>query len=276
MNRKRDGITATLGLVALGTLCALIPVRSRAEPAADAWQWGATIYLWLPSLGGETSFPPDGGGPSIDVTADQILDSLNFVFMAAVDGRKGPWGLATDVVYIDLGATKQSTRDFRLGQVDIPGSVTAKLGLDVTGWLWTLSGSYAVVERDDHSLHALAGARLLVLEESLDWTLNGDISSLPLDRSGTASDREEQWDAIVGVKGRAEFGAERRWYVPYYVDVGAGESDFTWQGMLGLGYRFDSVEVSGVWRYLDYDLGESTPIKSIDFNGPAVGVTYRF
>jgi len=72
------------------------------------------------------------------------------------------------------------------------------------------------------------------------------------------------------------FGANRQWYVPYYLDVGAGESDLTWQGMAGLGYSFDSIDVTGVWRYLDYDLGDSRPIKSIDFNGPAVGVTFRF
>jgi hypothetical protein len=34
--------------------------------------------------------------------------------------------------------------------------------------------------------------------------------------------------------------------------------------------------VTGVWRYLDYDFGGSKPIKSIDFNGPALGVTFRF
>jgi len=64
-------------------------------------------------------------------------------------------------------------------------------------------------------------------------------------------------------------GADRQWFLPYYLDVGAGESDLTWQGMAGLGYSFDSIDVVGVWRYLDYDLGDSTPIKSIDFNGAA-------
>jgi len=95
-------------------------------------------------------------------------------------------------------------------------------------------------------------------------------------RAGSSSAEETQWDAIVGVKGRWTFGAERQWYVPYYLDVGTGDSDLTWQGMAGVGYSFDSIGVTGVWRYLDYDLGGSTPIKSIDFNGPALGVTFRF
>lgn len=126
-------------------------------------------------------------------------------------------------------------------------------------------------------MSVLGGARMLDLEEGLQWRLNGDISSLPVvDRSGSASAKDTQWDAVVGVKGRVNFGADRQWYVPYYLDVGAGESDLTWQGMTGLGYSFDSIDVTGVWRYLDYDFGDSGPIKSLDFNGPALGVTFRF
>src|SRR5512136_644971 len=103
MPRKGTGLT--LAMTALCVLGALIPLRSQAEPATDQWQWRATVYVWLPSLGGETSFPPSGEGPSIDVTADKILDSLNFAFMGAFAGRKGPWGIATDVIYLDLGAS---------------------------------------------------------------------------------------------------------------------------------------------------------------------------
>ena len=228
-------------------------------------------------MGGETSFPPDGGGPSIEITADQILSNLNFAFMGAFEGRKGPWGLATDVNYLDLGASKKATRDFGIGHVELPASVDANLRLDVTGWVWTLVGSYEVVQQQNFSLELLAGARMLDLEEGLHWSLNGDISTLPLPgRSGDSHVKNTLWDGIVGLKGRATFGAERNWYVPYYVDVGTGDSDLTWLGMVGLGYSFDSVDVTGVWRYLDYDFGSHTPVQSIDFNGPAIGVTFRF
>jgi hypothetical protein len=254
-----------------------MPVRSHAESTADQWQWAATIYLWLPSLGGETSFPPDGDGPSIDVSGEAILDSIELLFMGAFEGRKGPWGLATDVVYINLGQSKKATRDFGIGNIDIPATVTADLALDVTGWLWTVAGSYAVVQREQFTANVLAGARMLDLQEDLKWTFNGDISSLPItERSGSSSAKDNQWDAIVGLKGRAIPGAEGNWYIPYYVDIGTGESDLTWQGMVGLGYSFQSIDVIGVWRYLDYDLGDNTPIQSIDFNGPAVGLTFRF
>ena len=43
---------------------------------------------------------------------------------------------------------KKGTRDFSLGQVELPASVDADLQLDLTGWLWTTVGSYAVVDND--------------------------------------------------------------------------------------------------------------------------------
>lgn len=267
----------TRPLAAIAVVAALVPFHAHADSTAGDWQWDATVYMYLPSIGGETSFPPSGDGPSVDVSADAILDSLNFAFMGALGARKGPWGVATDVIYLDLGSSKKGTRNFQLGQLELPASVDADLNLDITGWLWTLTGSYALVQQERVSMDVLAGVRMLDLEETLRWQLNGDISTLPLpERSGTGSAEATQWDAIVGVKGRASFGAEGNWYVPYYLDVGTGDSDLTWQGLVGLGYSFDSIDVVGVWRYLDYDLGDDTPITSIDFNGPALGVTFRF
>ena len=78
------------------------------------------------------------------------------------------------------------------------------------------------------------------------------------------------------MKGRTTFGPDRQWSVPFYVDVGAGDSDLTWQGMVGLAYTMKSVDVTAAWRYLDYDMGSHSPIQSINFNGPALGVSFRF
>jgi hypothetical protein len=272
----RSSLPVFLSVAAACLLSMLTPSNARAEPAATDWKWAATLYVWLPTLGGETSFPPSGDGPPIDVSVDKILDSLNFVFMGAFEGRRGEWGFATDLIYLDLGAHDEATRDFGIGAV-IPASVDADLRLDMTAWTWTLVGTYAVVQQDGLTVDLLGGTRMLDLEEDLKWTFNGDISELPVvERSGSSHAKDTKWDAIVGVKGRWTFGDEGQWYVPFYLDVGTGESDLTWQGMAGLGYSFDSVAVTAVWRYLDYDLGDSTPIKSLDVNGPAVGVTFRF
>jgi hypothetical protein len=197
--------------------------------------------------------------------------------MGTLEARRDRWGVSTDLVYVDFAASKHGTRQFDLGDIEIPAAVDADLKLGLTGWLWSLEGSHAVAQRDGLSMAVVAGVRMLDIEEQLHYTLNGDISSLPvIERSGSAQTRQTHWDAIAGLKGRALLGDERRWYVPFRADVGAGESDLTWQVMLGLGYSFGSVDVLGVWRHLDYDLGDVTPIRSIEFDGPAIGVTYTF
>ena len=64
--------------------------------------------------------------------------------------------------------------------------------------------------------------------------------------------------------------------MPYYFDMGAGDSDFTWQGIAGLGYAFHWGEIAAVWRYLYYDLSSGSAINDMNFSGPAIGVTFRW
>ena len=54
-------------------------------------------------------FRRGGDGPSIDISADQIISSLNFAFLGSLEGRKGPWGVATDVIYLDLGGSAKAS-----------------------------------------------------------------------------------------------------------------------------------------------------------------------
>jgi len=57
-------MTGIFGLASACILAAMAPLPAQAATGDGDWQWRATAYLWLPSLGGETSFPPSGGGPS--------------------------------------------------------------------------------------------------------------------------------------------------------------------------------------------------------------------
>jgi hypothetical protein len=112
------------------------------------------------------------------------------------------------------------------------------------------------------------------MTNGLSWSLSGSPSNLP--PSGKAEVSDSYWDAIVGLKGRLLLGAERRWFVPYYVDVGTGQTDLTWQVNAGIGYRFDWGALTATWRYLDYDFGSSSKLQDISFNGPVIGLSFRF
>ncbi len=102
------------------------------------------------------------------------------------------------------------------------------------------------------------------------------VRSASQSRSGSKEIDESVWDGIVGVKGRYAFGENRKWFMPFYLDVGTGQSDLTWQGAAGLGYAFNWGEVLAMWRYLDYNFKSGKAVEDMNFNGPMLGVAFRW
>jgi len=64
--------------------------------------------------------------------------------------------------------------------------------------------------------------------------------------------------------------------VPFYLDVGTGQSDLTWQVAAGVGYSFQWGEVLAMWRYLDYNFKSGSDLEELNFNGAMLGVTFRW
>jgi hypothetical protein len=260
----------------------LLPVPATAQTtqapwAADQWKYGATLYLYLPTIGGKTTFPADSAGTGINVDANTILDHLKFAFMGSLDAHNGRWGMFTDLLYLDVGGSKTGTRDFTIGNVGLPAGTTANLGLDLKGTVWTFAGEYRVATDPTLAMDVLAGARLFDIKQKLNWAISGNLGPIATPgRTGNKELNENVWDAIVGVKGRYAFGQNREWMVPFYLDVGTGQSDLTWQAAAGIGYSYKWGDVLLMWRYLDYNLKSGSKIESMNFNGPMLGVTFRW
>jgi len=261
---------ASLGL-------ALMPLSAAAQAqGADDWKFQGSLYLYFPSVGGSSTFPPGNGGSSATVDASKILDNLKAAFMGSLEATRGPYGVYTDVIYIDLGNTKSQSRAIGIGGV-LPVGAEATIDYSLSGWLFTLAGTWRAVATPTYKMEWLAGTRMLDMKQTLDWQLGGNIGSIALaDRTGHRTDSLQNWDAIFGVKGRAAFGDGARWFAPYYLDVGAGESKFTWQATVGLGYSFGWGDVVGAWRYVGYDMKSGKTMESVNFNGPAVAAVFRW
>lgn len=254
------------------------PYVAAAQSVDDRWTFQAIVYGYFPEIGGSTAFPRRNDSGSINVSNDQLLDSLNFAFMGTFEARRGRWGLFTDFIYLDVSGGNSGTRSFTVGGRDIPASVSANLDLTIKGVLWTVAGEYLAISDPSHQMYVLGGARLLDVKETLSYAFSADIGPfVGPGRSGSTSVDQSYWDAVIGVKGRFNFGAKREWFVPYYVDVGTGQSDLTWQVFGGIGYQFNSWgSVLAGWRYLDYKFRSSSPIESLDFNGPMIGVVFNW
>jgi hypothetical protein len=272
--RKATGMGLALAAAAALTM---VPTAAQAQSGSsqpEGWRTAVTLYGWFPSFGGESNFPTVGN--PINVDADKVIDSLKFLFMGTLDVHNGRWGAFTDLIYMDVGGGKSNTRDFSIGNSGVPAGISADVNLDIKAWVWTLAGEYRVVSSPTMTMDVLAGARMIDVTETLNYTLYGNVGGVNIPGRGRDIESSEtNWDAIIGVKGRYSFGQNREWFVPYYLDVGAGQSDLTWQGAVGLGYAFKWGDVVAMYRYLDYNL-DGKVIKDLNAGGPLVGVTFRF
>lgn len=246
------------------------------QPGFDEWKYAVTIYGYLPSVHGETTFPGGASGPSFMIDQHKILSSLKFAFMGTLRVRKDEWGAMVDLFYSDLSDSVTASRDFKLSGKP-PTGVTANLDLRSNTTMLTLAGTYAFLDTPRDAMSLLFGARMIDMSQKLDWTLSATIPGIWTGAlSGRNKFNQTNWDAVIGLTGRTRFGNDLRWFMPYYLDVGTGDSKFTGQVVAGIGYSYAWGEVTAAWRYIDYDFKSGNSISRLSFSGPALGVVYRF
>jgi hypothetical protein len=119
------------------------------------------------------------------------------------------------------------------------------------------------------------GIRYASVKSSLDWNFAGPGGQLG--RSGSLSDRVNLTDGIIGVRGAVKLGADGRWFLPYYVDAGWGNSNWTWQAYTGVGYRFGWGDLLFVYRNLEYKADHDNQlVQKLRMGGPAIAATFRW
>ncbi len=266
--------------------CALTPIipnPAKAEPSAresaeqnGGWHFGALIYFYYPDIASKATLP-NGAGTDATIDAKDILNNLKFAFLGSFEARKENWGLMSDLIYMDVGQFKSRFHELTIGNIALPVDASASANFDLKSIIWTVAGTYRAIEQEGVALDLVGGARLLDTKVRLDYTLNGNVGPIPAPgRAGTGEAKEHFIDGVVGLKGRLAFGDDGRWFVPYYADVGAGNSKLTWQAMSGLGYGFKWGDLIGAWRYMDYQFKSDSRIDSQSFNGPMVGAAFHW
>ena len=277
MRRWREA-TVALALAALFALCA--PTAALAQSSRPsysyAWQYEVTPYIWLPNVNGTLKFnvpPGAGGNPEVEVGADRYLETLELALMFIAEARKGPWALFTDVIYLDFSGETAAVRTVTGpgGVAQAPINANTRTGLK--GLVWELAAGYTLAHGSTGTLEVLGGFRYLALEAKVDWQLAGPLGLFP--QAGSFSQKEELSDAIIGVRGKTRLG-QSNWFVPYYLDLGAGSSALTWQAMAGIGYSFKWGEALLAYRHLYYEQKEGKLLQDVSFSGPALGAAFRF
>ncbi len=223
-----------------------LKVKAQDSDNNNDWQYALELYGWGASVGGSSA-----SGSEIDIELDDILDSLEFAFMGAARASKGKWLVGADVIYM----AADSSGDIAPG---------LRANVDVTNWIITPLVGYNVVDKGRGRLDVLAGARYLYMK--------ADLGVEPLGLR--ASDSRSNWDAVIGVKG--DLDLVQNWYLYGYLDIGTGDSDLTWQGAAGIGYRFKWFSVNLDYRYLTWDFDDNMAVDDLNISGPGLGFRFVF
>ena len=214
------------------------------------WQFGGDVYLWAPDLKADTV-----AGPKIDIPFHEIFEDLDGVIMASLSARKDKLTLFTDIIYLDLDGSKNIVGD--------------KLDVELKAWIVQPMIAYRVYETPKYSVDLTAGARYLWIGVDVDLKIR---TTAPF-RKVKTSDSGHNWDGIVGIKGDYKFN--HKWSAGIYFDGGSGDSDYTWQGLAGLNYKFDSFNGVFGYRHLKWEF-DSGPLEDLKISGPYVGARFTF
>lgn len=256
-----------------------------AEDDTDSWQFQLTPYLWLPTVSGKLNYelPPGGGGaPQIDVGPTDWLELLNGAFLLQGEARKDRFFVFADVVYLGLESDNDRVASVSPGPGDlIPVDVSVNLETktDIDGFTMTLAGGYNVRKDDRSSVDLFGGARYFGIDTKTSWNLSADIE-LPgggtvLSQQGSIESDVTSWDAIIGIKGQQHLG-NGKWSLPYYLDVGTGDSDLTWQAIAGVSYAYGWGDLIMSYRHFEYDGGPRGLMEGFSFSGPVIGARFSF
>ena len=73
-----------------------------------------------------------------------------------------------------------------------------------------------------------------------------------------------------------EYDINEKWYLPFQLDVGGGDSDLTWQVFAAVGYRYENFDLIAGYRHMEWELETDKPLKDISMSGPIIGAMFKF
>jgi hypothetical protein len=250
--RGRHWVTALLCVTVL-----IVPGLAAGQwRESEGWQFGAEAYLCGASLDMEF---PDGSNGEIRFT--DIVEDLGFAFMGVLAARRNKLTLMSDVLYLDVDDDISEDQD--------EGISLANVG--IKSWVVTPLAAYQVLETERLTVNLVAGARYLWIEVPAEFEFSDPLPPGNAKISPSAS----TWDGVAGLRGQWQFND--KWHAIYHADVGTGDSDYTWQGLAGVGYHFEKFDAVLAYRYLTWTFDdEGAPLRELTISGVMAGMRFYF
>jgi hypothetical protein len=250
-----------LRAVALGLVVLLAGLRAApAQPAPEAPRpvLNLALYGWLQSLDGRV-----GAGPFTVPISSGFRDTIDAADTVAAMMGNAEYRQGRVSAFLDGAYTRLGFNDLSIGPLAARAS-TSVLVLHFGAAVEVASGGDGL-----WALDVFGGPRFTKVRNEI---------GLP---SGPSASRTAAWlEPFVGVRVRGQFGAN--WHYTLMGDVGGFGmgSDFAWQAVATLGYRFplfgsDAAVVAG-YRALSQDYRASGFRYDMTVHGPLIGLSLRF
>jgi hypothetical protein len=251
------------------------------------FHWTVTPYVWLPTVNGNLQYQTPalgrlgatGGTAQLNIQAgpNSYLSHLNFAAMGAVEVRKGNVDVFGDYINVNgsTGSTYVASVYSPLGKFAVPLNLATSSHLSST--IWDLQAGYTVAHGSDADVELFGGYRAFPVTSTLSYDINIG-SKAQISRVGGLERVDSLNDWIWGVRGKALFGSDRKWFVPYYFDTGMGWNNNTMQYYTGVGRVFRTQALIFGWRSLQYNTANGAPsnalVQRLRFDGPLIGYSF--
>ena len=238
----------------------LVPVAAVAQEAdGGRWTFTVTPYLWAAGISGESGTLPGLPPADVDESFGDVWDDLRFAGMLAGTARRGRFGLASDLQYVETRADSTSLAPLFDGET-----------LTSQSFIFSALGEYVAFESDRSQLVVSGGTRVWSVSTDLD--LKGGV--LP----GRTVDGDDTWvDPLLGMRGRVDLGSDvfvSGW--AYVGGFGVG-SDIMADLFGGVGYAWtERIETVLGYRWVRVDRDTDDFLYDVRQGGLIAGLTVKF
>lgn len=238
----------------------VVAIITAGAAKAQDYQNSLTLYGLVPWVDTEVT---GSGGNSAEssVTPGDIIDALDFGFMAAGESRFGKFSFLYDAVYADLGEN---------GTLGGPFAGAAKV--DVKILLASAALGYVLHEENGTMVQGYGGIRVVDVKTDARLAGGGSVGA------GFDARVNETWvDPMIGLRGRVEINEKVS--LGGFASIGGFGvgSDISFDIFGGVDYAFsDRFSANAGFRYMSFDYDADNAELDLEMYGPVVGITIKF
>ncbi len=242
---------------------------SGAEAAmAGEWEWTLIPYVWAQDVSVDVTVD---GEPLIGekVSFSDLVDTNDFGAPIYFEGRRGKGGFFVDLAYYEFSDAET------LSGGGIPPLLEGTLVETKEKDSFLEVGGFYRPKGPSHGLDVLFGVRVINLDQKIDITLPFLPSPLRVRTD------ESYTDGFVGLRYIGPIGD--KWAFSVRGDVSAGDTELTWNAVLGVGYelgRTGKYSLLFGYRQMEIELedndGDVKVETDLGLSGPFAGLAIKF